>query len=123
MEELERGRKRGLVAKSVERLFDAAPPLPEQEPPPGGPVEVGKRARHAGLGWEGRVEKIRKGVAEVSVGGKRVSCPVGELTPISDGAPVAPPKAPPVRLDRGEGDEILSAELNLIGWRVEPALE
>lgn len=123
MEELERGRKRGLVAKSVERLFDEAPPLPEQEPPSGGPVVVGMRARHAGLGWEGRVEKIRKGVAEVSVSGKRVSCPEGELIPISDAPPVSSRKAPSVRLERGEGDEIFPAELNLIGWRVEPALE
>jgi len=123
MEERERGRKRGLVAKSVERLFEEAPPLPEQEPRPEGPVVVGERARHAGQGWEGRVEKIHKGVVEVSVRGKRVSCPEEELIPISDGAPVSTPKAPPVRLERGEGDEALPAELNLIGWRVEPALE
>ncbi|MGB5817005.1 MAG: Smr/MutS family protein [Thermoanaerobaculia bacterium] len=123
MEQLERGRKRGLVTKSVERLFEEAPPLPEQEPRPEGPLVIGEHARHAGLGWEGRVEKIHKGVAEVSVRGKRVSCPEDELIPVKGGGSVSTPKAPPVRVDRGTGDEVLPVELNLIGWRVEPALE
>jgi DNA mismatch repair protein MutS2 len=123
MTELERGRKRGLVAKSVERLFEEAPPLPAQEPHPEGPVVVGEQARHAGLGWEGRVEKIHKGVAEVSVRGKRVSCPEEELIPVKKSETISTRKAPPVRLEREEGDEVLPAELNLIGWRVEPALE
>ena len=123
MEELERGRKRGLVAKSVERLFEEAPPLPEAELSPVGPLVVGAHARHAGLGWEGRVDKIHKGVAEVSVRGKRVSCPEEELIPVKEGGSVSIPKAPPVRVERGGGDEVLPTELNLIGWRVEPALE
>lgn len=121
--EVERGRKRGLVTKSVERLFEQAPPVAEPEPRPEGPVVVGGLARHAGLGWEGRVEKIHKGVAEVSVRGKRLSCPAAELVPVKEAAAVATPKAAPVRLEPGEDDEVLPAELNLIGWRVEPALE
>jgi DNA mismatch repair protein MutS2 len=122
-EALEGGRKRGLVTKSVERLFEQAPPLPQPERHQEGPLVVGDRARHAGLGWEGRIEKIHKGMAEVSVRGKRVSCQESELMPVEEEGSATTPKAPPVRLERAEGDEVTSAELNLIGWRVEPALE
>jgi DNA mismatch repair protein MutS2 len=131
----EEGRRKGLAAEAVGTLFAAAPTFGgEEETAPGGPLVVGGPVRHLGLGWQGTLEKLENGRAEVLVRGKRVRCRPEEL------GPAGPPasqraalrkeqrEAPPLRPEalRGrEGDieESVSPEINLIGQRVEPALE
>lgn len=123
--------RRGLAAEAVESLFAAAPTFGEAAAEPAGPLVAGKTVRHLGLGWQGVLEKLEDGRAEVLVRGKRVRCRPEEL------APAAPLEAPagkergPVREARtaargsGDIDEVVAvpSEINLIGQRVEPALE
>jgi DNA mismatch repair protein MutS2 len=128
-EQFEGGRRRGLEAEAVERLFAAAPELAPPEPDAAGDLAVGQRARHVQLGWEGVIEKLEPGRAEVAVRGKRVRCRPEELVPV--GAPGSP--APRMterelgreRARRADSEESSEAppEVNLIGQRVEPALE
>lgn len=156
-EQLAAGRRKGLAAEAVERLFAEAPELPGEEPEAaGGELAVGAPARHARLGWEGIVEKLEPGRAEVVVKGKRIRCRPEDLVPLAPkppkpaGAPAAHPDGNRAerreaarrsrgplpeeaagRLDRWRegpkdgGMEGVEApvEINLIGRRVEPALE
>jgi len=131
-EQFEGGRRRGLEAEAVERLFEAAPELAPPEPEAGGDLAVGERARHVQLGWEGVIEKLEPGRAEVSVRGKRVRCRPEELVPVGAGSPAGPRPAErerrlekPRRGAAPDADEGAEAppEVNLIGQRVEPALE
>ena len=117
-EAMAEGRRKGLVSRSAGRLFAGAPRL--EEPPPAGPVAVGDRVRHRGLGWQGVLSKVSGELAEVDAGGKRLRCRVEELAPAGGEAerPVGraravetPDEAPP------------PLELKLIGKRVEPALD
>jgi DNA mismatch repair protein MutS2 len=139
-ESFEEGRRKGLAAEAVERLFEEAPRFAEPSGEPGGPLVVGGTVRHRGLGWEGVLEKLEDDRAQVLVRGMRVRCRADELAlPGHSGKP-APAKARsqrPVlveRLPAGDAkptppgrdlDEriALPTELNLIGLRVEPALE
>jgi DNA mismatch repair protein MutS2 len=139
--ELEGGRRRGLEAEAVERLFAEAPELAPEEEPPAGELAVGQPARHARLGWEGVVEKLEPGRAEVLVRGKRVRCRPEELVPAGTPAKAASPgRASAPEPPRGRrlperhrlparepgpdlGTSDIPAELVLIGRRVEPALE
>ncbi|MFP3939913.1 MAG: endonuclease MutS2, partial [Thermoanaerobaculia bacterium] len=77
--EVEAGRRRGLEAEATERVFAEAPDLPEAEPEETAPVEVGARVRHRSFGWEGVLESLEKGRAEVRVAGKRFRCSEDEL--------------------------------------------
>jgi DNA mismatch repair protein MutS2 len=112
--------------------------------PPMARPEEGAAAREAGparmvpgdhVRWrgmkgasEGVVESIdERGRAGVRFGGKRVTVPLADLEALS-GPPAsrpAPKRAPPagIRLQRGAGGLPASAELNLIGARVEEALD
>lgn len=127
-ERFEEGRRKGLAAEAVESLFAEAPRFEEEEPAAEGPIVVGGQVRHAGLGWQGTLDKLEGGRAEVLVKGKRVRCRVEELAPAGP-APKGPTKLTPLPVPRGERsrdlDEATSIapELNLIGQRVEPALE
>ncbi|HEY8020018.1 MAG TPA: Smr/MutS family protein [Thermoanaerobaculia bacterium] len=140
-EEVAGGRRRGLEADAVERLFAEAPELPRDEPETAGTLAVGAPARHARLGWQGIVEKLEPGRAEVLVRGKRVRCRPDDLVPVAAGAPAAASRAEGpsgLRRTRGprpgeqatadprgepmEGVDV-PIEINLIGRRVEPALE
>jgi DNA mismatch repair protein MutS2 len=128
-ERFEEGRRKGLAAEAVETLFAGAPVFGEEEEAPEGPLVVGEPVRHLGLGWQGVLEKLEDGRAEVLVRGKRVRARAEEL------APAGPAKAPrkeretpslrPQALRGREGDleEPVAQEINLIGMRVEPALE
>ncbi|HTQ79474.1 MAG TPA: Smr/MutS family protein, partial [Thermoanaerobaculia bacterium] len=143
-QQFESGRRRGLEAEALERLFEDAPELLPEEPIGSGDLAVGERARHAQLGWEGVIEKLEDGRAEVSVRGKRIRCRPEDLMPIGGGrgdrsteretARPAERRSPPgpsgPRDGRGgDGQTDLSdateapPEVNLIGQRVEPALE
>jgi len=135
------GRRRGLAAEAVERLFAAAPDLGgEPEAEPAGPLALGQQVRHRGLGWTGVLRKLEDGRAEVLVHGKRVRSRAEELVPAA--AAVTTTATPPTGVraaaatararPRGAAaaasrdlDEAAAApsEINLIGIRVEPALE
>jgi len=125
-ERFEEGKRRGLAAEAVESLFAEAPRFQEEEPAAEGPLVVGGLVRHLGLGWQGTLDKLESDRAEVLVHGKRVRCRPSELAsagPVQKG----PTKLKPVPRDTTVRDLDESAsvapELNLIGQRVEPALE
>jgi DNA mismatch repair protein MutS2 len=140
-ERFEEGRRRNLAVESVETLFAEAPVFEEPEPVAAGPLVVGAPVRHIGLGWEGVLEKLENGRAEVFVKGKRVRCRPEELAPAGSGRKAAreearrtlaavargsrdrpvPDGKPAVR-DIDEAVSV-SPEINLIGQRVEPALD
>jgi DNA mismatch repair protein MutS2 len=128
-ERFEEGKRKGLAAEAVENLFAEAPRYQQEEPAAEGPLVVGGLVRHIGLGWQGTLDKLELDRAEVLVNGKRVRCRPTELAPagpVSKGptklTPV--PRNTPPRASR-DLDESASVapELNLIGQRVEPALE
>jgi len=84
--------------------------------------------RHRDMGWEGRLEKLDRGRAQVTVGGKVFRCREDELVGLADnpseGRPAGrrrPLPSPAARHDAPE--ESTPRELNLIGRRVEPALD
>jgi DNA mismatch repair protein MutS2 len=135
------GRRRGLAAEAVDRLFAQAPELGgEPEAEPAGPLAIGQQVRHRGLGWSGVLSKLADGRAEVLVQGKRVRSHAEDLVPAAAGAQGSPaepasatrPAAPRTARSRQRAeasardlDEAAAVppEINLIGIRVEPALE
>jgi DNA mismatch repair protein MutS2 len=132
-ERFEAGRRKGLAAESVQRLFSEAPDFKVHEELPSGPLVVGAAVQHRTLGWHGTLEKLSGEKAEVLVRGKRVRCGADELSPASSAssssAGAKPPRerAPTVLAARGSANDLESApgpgpEINLIGQRVEPAL-
>jgi DNA mismatch repair protein MutS2 len=132
-ERFEEGRRKGLAAEAVETLFAAAPAFGEEEPAATGPLAVGDTVRHRGLGWQGTLEKLEEGRAEVLVRGKRVRCRPEELAPASGAAAPRREREAPARearpasrlSGRSDLDEAgtVAPEINLIGQRVEPALD
>jgi DNA mismatch repair protein MutS2 len=134
------GRRRGLAAEAVERLFAEAPKLGgEPEAGPAGPLAVGQPVRHRGLGWSGVLRKLEDGRAEVLVHGKRVHSRADDLVPAAAAMATAAtpltgvraaaaatarerPRAAATSRDLDEAAAVPS-EINLIGVRVEPALE
>ncbi len=126
-EQLATGRRKGLETRAVARLFEDAPLAEEPPPPPSRPLAVGDRVRHAGLGWQGELSKLSAAAAEVTVGGKRLRCAVGDLVLAGDQEPAAaaahePRSAAARRAVVVEASAEPVAELELIGRRVEPAL-
>jgi len=122
-------RSRGVEKKVSERIFSEAPRFEAglEEEFPEGPVEVGATVRHRTFGWQGVLEKLDRGKAEVRVQGKHLRCREEELAPAQ-----ATPKAKAPRTKPGishgggfdvDSDLAAARELNLIGSRVEPALE
>jgi DNA mismatch repair protein MutS2 len=123
-QEVEAGRRRGLEAAAVERLFAAAPALPEDEPEESGPLVVGGAVRHRGLGWQGVLERLMGGRAQVLVGGKRLACAPEELVGVG-AVGAGGGRATVARAAAATESELEEApvEIKLIGRRVEPALE
>src|SRR6185436_4627068 len=124
------GRRRGLEAEAVETLFAAAPVFVETEPEAPGPVAVGETVRHIGLGWQGVLDKLEPGRAEVLVKGKRLRCRPEELAPVGPARSDRTDRSnrserSDFRAGRRDLDESVEIppEINLIGQRVEPALE
>lgn len=139
-ERFEEGRRRGLEAEAIETLFATAPPalVGSAPEPSSGPIAVGATVRHLGLGWQGVLEKLEPGRAEVLVKGKRVRCRPEDLGPVGSGPvgsgpaaaavnrsdrAVAPPRDPRTAKRDLEDAVELPPEIHLIGQRVEPALE
>jgi DNA mismatch repair protein MutS2 len=128
-ERFQAGQRKGLAAQAVETLFAPAPVYAVEEPAAEGPLRVGGAVRHRGLGWQGILERLEDGRAEVAVRGKRVRCRAEELAGLA-ALPPAEKGARQVSVSvsgpgpRGDLDESVSvaSELNLIGMRVEPAL-
>ncbi len=131
------------AAESVRRLLEDAPELSPEPETSDVEVQVGGRVKHRSFGWTGTLEKIDRGRAHVQVGGKLFRCDSGDLLGL---APEKPAKkgsggrgrrgdhsggrggvpemargraAAKSASDLGEAP----SELNLIGQRVEPALE
>ena len=130
VERLERalasGRRKNLAAEATTSLFAEAPVFaePADSGEEGGPLTVGAEVRHRTLGWRGVLEKIDGDRAEVRVGGKRLRCLADELVVISELTPAARPRASARSSARDlETSRDEPMELNLIGQRVEPALE
>lgn len=123
------GRRRNLAGEAAARLFADAPRVEEAEEAKEGPLVVGAEVKHRALGWRGTLEKLDDGRAEVLVRGKRLRCAADELVPSgSSPAPTSraarerPERREPGRSDLAEAASPAS-ELNLIGARVEAALE
>ncbi len=125
--ELEGGRRRQLAAAATERLFAATPSFDVAEDT-GGDIAVGGTVQHRRLGWQGKLEKLERGKAQVRVAGKSLRCAAADLTAAAEAPPSRPrpkprrPAAAPRRLSDISGD-VAATELKLIGERVEPALD
>ena len=122
------GRRKGLATKAVERLFETAPELPDQEPPVvEQPLAVGGRVQHRRLGWQGTLEKLERGRAQVDIGGKSVLCKEKDLFGLGKTAAAKPKQTSSSGRGQSQSpaDRIDEAprELMLVGQRVEPALE
>jgi DNA mismatch repair protein MutS2 len=120
------------VDEAVERVLEVAAPLEEAAPLPEpemgqpGAVAEGDDVRHVGLGWHGRVVRIDGERAEVAVKGKRVRVSCRELVRAPRAVKArtrfgAVGPAPVVAEARVTAE--VPGELNLVGQRVEPALE
>lgn len=124
--EVEAGRRRGLERQAEERLFAGAPELVTEEAPPAGPLVLGGTVRHRQLGWQGVLEKLGGGKAEVRVRGKRVRCGAEELEGVPEagggGKASARSRPPRPRVEAPAAPEV-AEEIHLIGQRVEPALD
>lgn len=118
----------------VERLFAEAPALPE-DPEEELPLKVGGLVRHRRLGWIGTLEKLERGKAQVKVEGRTLLCGEKEIAGTSGKTPPAAAAKPGARyrptdqvvrnrpsIEVPELAETRS-ELNLIGQRVEAALQ
>ncbi len=118
-EQLEAGRKRGLAEAAVERVFAEAPVIELEEETSAEPT-IGDSVEHRRFGWKGVVDRLERGRAEVSVHGKRMRCRIDDLKVVSSEPPApAERRARPVEA----ASTAVAQELNLIGHRVEEALE
>ncbi|MDA8017256.1 MAG: Smr/MutS family protein [Thermoanaerobaculia bacterium] len=121
------GRRKRLAADVEETLFRRAPEV-EVEPNEELPLEVGKPVRHKKLGWQGELEKLERGKAQVSVNGKSLLCKARDLTGMRPDPTTLPRKSSSraprrTRSMRETSSDAPPKELHLIGRRVEPALE
>jgi DNA mismatch repair protein MutS2 len=128
--EAEAGRQRlgkERARKAAAELLEGAPELDLGAPEETGELVEGRPVRHRLLGWEGVLDKLRDGRAQVSVRGKRVRCAADELVAASAGGPsgkraATGGKKRRVSVSLEGGDREVRRELKLIGQRVEPAL-
>jgi len=123
-QELAAGRRKGVVAQVAAEILEDAPVDITSEAEPetaSGPIHVGGQVRHRGLGWEGRLEKLNRGRAEVSVAGKRMRCRENELVGVA-ATPSTLKVAQSRPTERRPAQPDVAAELKLLGLRVEEAL-
>ncbi len=147
--EVTAGRHKHVASATVERLFTAAPTLaPPSQDEHFVPLRIGGRVRHQSFGWEGELDHVDRGRAQVKVQGKVLSCREEDLLGLASGTPSAPlqptrsgvtrsgaTRSDATRSDAtrssatrsgatpNSADDELPYELNLIGQRVEAALE
>lgn len=128
-QELEAGHGKGTKGRAQEtaqQLFAEAPQFDPGRAEGSGELEVGAPVKHRLLGWEGTLDKLHDGKAQVTVRGKRVRCDAEELVAAAAGKGgdgKAKRKPPRVSVSFDGGDRSMSRELKLIGQRVEPALD
>ncbi|MEM8994915.1 MAG: Smr/MutS family protein [Acidobacteriota bacterium] len=121
--EMEGGRRKGLASKAAERLFESAPKLPAEPAALQIPIRVGGPVRHRNLGWQGVLEKIEKGKAQVNVGGKLILCKEKDLVGDQPGRPPAKKAAPRKAAASPSYEREAASQLMLVGQRVEPAID
>lgn len=120
--EFEAGRRRGVAAAGIARLFEEAPRLDsEDEPTSGVPLAPGAKVRHRALGWVGTLERLEGERAEVAVRGKRLRARRDELVAVGAREAGGERERRPAAEDAG-GDPA-PAELMLLGLTVEDALD
>ena len=113
---------RAAVDRIVERLRHDHPAGTATAEPAGGPVAIGTRVAVGGLGLEGTVVTLHGNQAEIDVRGKRIRSRVDELRVLA-GAPAAPARGTVSVHVEMQPRDTLPTDLNLIGCRVEEALE
>jgi len=114
------GKRRAAADEAARRLLAGAPELESEAAlEVAGELEVGGRVRHAGLGWAGVLERLDGDRASVRVGGKRLTAGADELVPLGD----APKRRAQSTASATIASEAAAPELQLIGMRVEEALE
>ncbi|HXT19132.1 MAG TPA: Smr/MutS family protein, partial [Thermoanaerobaculia bacterium] len=149
--ELGAGQRRGLAESATTRLFAEAPSVSAADSEEsGGQLVVGGPVRHRTLGWQGMLEKLQEGRAEVRAGGKRLRCRPEELVGLgAAGGAAALTSAAPSSTSAADSDATsrrprrrgaatstdarpaprtpeapeVPPELMLIGERAEPALD
>ena len=127
--------KRTQAAETTARLFAEAPVFSPQETAEEVEIQVGGTVQHRRLGWKGVLEKLERGKAQVRVQGKLLRCKEGDLAGVGGQASSGPSS------DRGSKTSRLETihresrqrswqpeaqgaqQIDLIGQRVEPALE
>lgn len=115
-----RARRESLAGEAVQRLFEDAPQLAPEETM-AAPVRVGQPARHQRLRWQGTVEKLERGQAQVRVAGKVFRCPEGDLVGVA--ATDQPKPRSRRKVSVATSSDGGTQELVLIGERVEAAIE
>ena len=118
--EVEAGRRRGLEAAAVEKLFAGGPNFATTEEGPA-ILEPGRLVKHRTLGWQGTVERVSGSDVEIRVAGKRVRSRREDLVDASGNRPEPAKPRPKVTASASDGGS--PGELKLIGWRVESALD
>ncbi len=130
-QQAQQGRKKGVAVAATEKLFAEAPVLEPETPSDEVALAIGGTVRHRRLGWQGVLEKLDRGKAQVRVKGKVFTCREKELMGV--GASSAGTTAGNVsaaeqvrreaKRRAPEPVATTAAEIKLIGQRVEPALE
>lgn len=131
-EELRAGRalSRGALTTVTNAARLTALSIIEDEPAsgvPAGPVAVGELVRIRSFKTTGRLLRLdaARGEAEIDVGGKRMKVEVSALAPASGSVPARPAaarQAAPARPGSQDASSMSSAEVVLVGRRVDEAL-
>lgn len=109
------------ITKSVDRAMEF---LPVEERT----VQVGEKAEHRKFKIIGKVESISGDKAVLDMNGRKMTVDVHDLSPVAGAKPQPQPQqkqrgASPKAQPKGDETVVVSAELNLIGSRVDDALD
>ncbi|HUF17326.1 MAG TPA: Smr/MutS family protein [Thermoanaerobaculia bacterium] len=111
---------------AYERVVAPLSRLPELSPP-SGPIRIGDRVEHRRFGMTGQVTAIDGTRARLSVGGKSVQAELEDLFPVEGTSTEKKKQKRAVASSSAEASESsepqISSELNLIGQRVDDALD
>jgi DNA mismatch repair protein MutS2 len=122
LREMDRASRAGVhapeVVKSVTKAVDKAMEFIPQEQRE---VHVGDRAEHRKFKVTGDVVSVDGGKAVLLVSGRKMTVDVRDLVTKASAKPAAPTRAR--AMQRGDDTVVVSAELNLIGQRVDDALD
>lgn len=118
LKELDRKEREKLSPRQL--IEQIVAPIPEPTLQERAPIHVGDEVEHRKFKVTGKVVSIENNRAQISVGGKKMQVDLADLRPRGG----AGPKQKQVERPRsGTDDPEIGAELNLIGWRVDDALE